>query len=278
MLPANMQLLGPDGLPFGSSAKTPPPASAPKIDLGPSPAPAPAKKKLLLTGFDGNKQRNDDDDDDDDFGDVPRSNEEIPDFDKNHRLQADRPTWDFAAASGREGEVVWGAVAPRSAAEIVEWSNHMRKSKVQRVLGIFTEDEAAARSPDGTAFGYMKSLVEAGFDPELVALVDPTIPDSREVILKAMREAYDAKKLLCVHCVDGEKFTGLVLADWLLTDYIQNENADEAVKIIQERKRVYGVGRLVPEHTLQNWVNNGHWIENDTVVENEIPVSPVLLG
>jgi hypothetical protein len=191
--------------------------------------------------------------------DVPLGDEEIPDFDPNFDyLAAKRPKYDLGKASGRPDEVVWGAVAPESAEHIGEWCEHMRNADVDQLVGLFTESEVAARSPDGTVMGYMKALVDAGFDPNFVSLIDPTNPDARNTFLSMCRDAYSGKRTLCLHCADGMKFTGLAMADWLLTDYIQSENYLEACESLRAQKRKSGVERLVSEDDLENWVQNGH--------------------
>jgi hypothetical protein len=194
------------------------------------------------------------------------SRSELPsdllDFDPTYDpLAADRPSYDLAAASGRYEERVWGAIAPKGAAEISEWSAHLQSEGITRVLGLFTEQQAAARSPDGTATGYMAALVEAGFDPNCVALLDPRTDGAREVIYGHIRAAADNRENLCVHCADGNRFTAVPMADWLLTDYIGGENYLEACSALEARKRLAGVGRTVDAAMLEAWMTEGRLTE-----------------
>ena len=124
-------------------------------------------------------------------------------------LAAPRPKYDFAGASGRSNECVWGATAPEGPYAIQEWVNDMRGAGVQRVLGLFSEEDAAVRGPDGTAQGYMGALVQAGLDPNGVSLLDPRSPGSRELVLSFCRDAHAQRQVLCIHCADGETLTSV---------------------------------------------------------------------
>jgi hypothetical protein len=179
-----------------------------------------------------------------------------PDFDP---LAAPRPAHDLAAASGRRDEAVWGAVAPETADAVAEWAALLRSKGIQRVMGLFSVEEAAARGRDGTPQGYMRALVEeGGFAPQGVSLLDPRQPGARDVMFAAMRDAATAREPLCVHCVDGTSLTGVAMADWLLTDYIGGDNFLEACDALAARKRLAGVERRVPAETLEAWIQQGH--------------------
>jgi len=191
------------------------------------------------------------------------SREELPpdlaDFDPTFDpLAAPRPKYDLAAASGRDNERVWGARAPESAAELDKWSAHLQAAGITRVLGLFSEAEAAARSPDGTAAGYMGALVEAGFDPSHVGLLDPRVPGSRDIVYGLMRDATAGDENICIHCADGNRLTAVPMADWLLTDYIGGNNYLEASDFLRARKRLAGVGRVVEPARLEKWITEGH--------------------
>merc|ERR1719393_246463 len=97
-----------------------------------------------------------------------------------------------------------------------------------RVLGLFSSEEAAARSSTGTVEGYFQSLIDNGFDKSGVGLLDPRAPGARDAAWSVLRAAADAKECVCVHCVDGEAKTAILLADWLLSDYIGGDNYEEA--------------------------------------------------
>lgn len=73
----------------------------------------------------------------------------------------------------------------------------------------------------------MEALVGAGFDPNGVALLDPRTEGSRDIVLNMCRDAYANRQKLCIHCADGNALTAVVMADWLLTDYIGGDNMEE---------------------------------------------------
>jgi len=235
-----MQLLGADGKPIGGSSPAPAPAGGGLLGATGQPA-APAAEA-------------------DTGGIAAVGNEEIPDYDPNapDPLAAPRPKYDFAAATGRPDEMVWGAVAPESAAELPEWTAHMRDKGAVRMLGLFSAEEAAARSPDGTPAGYMTALVDAGFPAEGVGLLDPRAPGSRDFVLSMMQDAKAKRAKLVLHCADGNALTAPALADWALTDYIGGSNYLEAVDLLRSRLRLSGVGREVSESTLESWITEGH--------------------
>lgn len=234
---AVMQLLGADGRPIGSSA----------------PAPAPAGGGLL--GVNSNTDAGEAD-----SGIAAVGSEEIPDFDPNapDPLAAPRPKYDLAGATGRPDEYVWGAIAPADAAELPDWAAHMKAKGAARMLGLFSAEQAGARSPDGTPAGYMNALVEAGFPANGVGLLDPRAPGSRDFVLSMMQDAKAAREKLVLHCADGTALTGPALADWVLTDYIGGYNYLEAVDLLRSRERLAGVGREVSDKTLESWITEGH--------------------
>lgn len=181
-----------------------------------------------------------------------------PNFDPT---AAPRPKYDLMRATGRTNDVVWGAVAPLSKENIAEWCEHMKENQVERVVGLFTPEEAGLLSPDGTAEGYMKALVDAGFDESNVALVDPYDPDSRSTTLKLQKEASAANQKLVIHAhddEDGANVVGVVLADWVLTDMIRSQNYLEAVDCLRNRKRKGGVNHNVPDWKLEDYIVKGH--------------------
>ena len=106
-------------------------------------------------------------------------------------------------------------------------------------------------------FGY--PLPSTGpFDANCVGLVDPRSPGAREAVLRVMREAQSTRgERLCVHCADGHSLTSIVLADWLLTDYIGGENYEEAAAALAARKRLAGVERVADVAALEQWIVEG---------------------
>jgi len=186
--------------------------------------------------------------------------DDLSDFDPTvDPLAVKRPEYDLAAASGRPDEAVWGAVATESAAELVEWAAHMKAAGVTRMLGLFTADDAAARSGAATAEAYFADLVAAGpFDAASVGLLDPRAEGSREAVLSVLKATQAAREKICVHCADGHALTSVVLADWLLTDYIGGDNFEEACDALAARKRLSGVERRADPQQLEMWVTEGH--------------------
>ena len=249
-----MQLLGPDGRPIGGGRSSPGSSATPGRSglLGVGGAGSGAKSaspKVVVVGGGGAKPAAAA------FGSMP---EDLADFDPSFDpLAAARPKYDLAGASGRGDEAVWGAVAPSSADAIAEWTSHMLGKGIKRVLGLFTEEDAAARSPDGSAAGYMGALVAAGFEPSGVSLLDPRLPGSRDIVLAMCRDAYAEKVRLCVHCADGTTLTSVAMADWLLSDYVGGNNAEEACDLLATRKRLAGVERRTAPEQLECWVTNG---------------------
>ena len=76
--------------------------------------------------------------------------------------------------------------------------------------------------------------------------------------MSVMRDAQATRgERLCVHCADGHKLTAIVLADWLLTDYIGGENYEEASAALAARKRLAGVERVADVAALEQWIVEG---------------------
>ena len=209
--PSPMMLLGSDGLPMkkggGGAPATPPVAAPPQNaddgiaggppiqDVGPS-------EKVLGT-----------------FS-MP---DDLANFDPTYDpLAAERPKYDLAAASGRPDEVVYGAKAAESAAELGEWAAHMKdKMGATRMLGLFTAEAAGARSAAGTPEGYFNELLAAGpFEADRVGLIDMRSVGAREAVLQVMRDTQKARERVCIHCADGHANTAIVLADWLCAPFL----------------------------------------------------------
>jgi len=186
--------------------------------------------------------------------------DDLADFDPNFDpLAVERPAHDLAAASGRGDEVVWGAKAAESAADLDAWSAHMKAAGITRMLGLFTAEDAAARSAAGTAEGYYSELIASGpFDAAHVGLLDPRAEGAREAVLTVLRDAQASREKICVHCADGNALTSIVLADWLLTDYITGENYEEACHALAMRKRLAGVERRAEAEVLEKWIVEGN--------------------
>ena len=185
--------------------------------------------------------------------------DDLADFDPSFDpLAVKRPEFDLAAASGRPEEVVWGAVAAESADALGEWVGHMQNAGIGRLLGLFSAEEAAARSTGGTAEAYFNELAAAGFDAAKIGLLDPRAPGARDAVLNLLRDAQSSRERLLVHCADGHRLTGVVLADWLLTDYIGGDNYEEACHLLQNRKRLAGVERVADPAIVERWVVEGH--------------------
>lgn len=192
-------------------------------------------------------------------GDNFEMPEDLADFDPTFDpLAAPRPKYDLAACSGRPNEVVWGAMAADSPVNLTVWAAHMREQGVVRMLGLFSAEDAAARAEAGSAEGYYNSLVASGFEASKVGLLDPRAEGARDAAWGVLKEAQAANERVCVHCVDGEALTGVLLADWILTDYIGGDNYEEACHALVMRKRLSGVGRQVEPESLEGWVTTGH--------------------
>ena len=175
-------------------------------------------------------------------------------------LAVERPAYDLAAASGRPDEAVYGACGPASAAELPEWVAYMKNQMgATRMLGLFTAEDAAARSQSNSPEGYYSEIIAAGgFDSNKVGLIDPRSPGAREAVMQVMRDTAQSRERLCVHCANGHSLTGVVLADWLLTDWIGGDNYEEACDTLRSRLRLAGVERVVYPDTLEYWMQQGH--------------------
>ena len=53
------------------------------------------------------------------------------------------------------------------------------------------------------------------------------VPGARDAVWGVLKAAQESKENVCVHCVHGNALTAVVLADWLLTDYIGGDNYEE---------------------------------------------------
>jgi len=80
---------------------------------------------------------------------------------------------------------------------------------------------------------------------------------ARDLVLASIRAAKAAKERVCVHCADGEAMTSIVMADWLLQDYIGGDNYQEASDALAARKRLGGVGRVADVEALEKFVETG---------------------
>ena len=57
--------------------------------------------------------------------------------------------------------------------------------------------------------------------------------------------------------MDGTTLTSVAMADWLLSDYVGGNNAEEACDLRATRKRLAGVERRTAPEQLECWVTNG---------------------
>ena len=95
------------------------------------------------------------------------------------------------------------------------------------------------------------------------------------------RRVHAEKVRLCVLCLDGTTLTSVAMADWLLSDYVGGNNAEEACDqhaismqsacnqhaismpseeacdLLATRKRLAGVERRTAPEQLECWVTNG---------------------
>ena len=162
------------------------------------------------------------------------------------------PPFDFAPASSRPDEVVHGAAAAPSAAELGDWLAHMQGAGIRRAVAFLSADEAAARSPDGTAGGYAAALSAAGVGSPLV--LDAASPAAAAALTDACTAARSAREKLVVHCADGRSSTNLALATWLLRDYIGSENVAEACDLLSASRRKTKVERRLDPAALAAFV------------------------
>ena len=105
--------------------------------------------------------------------------------------------------------------------------------------------------------GYFADLQGAGFEAANIGLLDPRADGARDATLTMLKAAVEAREKLVVCCADGHKLTSVVLADWLLTDYIGGENYDEACHALAMRKRLAGVQRNAAPEDLERWMTTG---------------------
>ena len=184
---------------------------------------------------------------------------DLADFDPTFDpLAAKRPKYDLTACSGRPNEVVYGAVAPASPEAVAEWARHLQDAGIERLLGLFPAEALARVSPDGKPQGYVAALAAAGFDASRVGLMDPHTPGARDAALELVRQAVETEERICVHCHDGNEYTAVLLADWVLTDYIGGANCLEACSALAARKRLSGVGRIADADVLERFRDQGH--------------------
>ena len=143
-------------------------------------------------------------------------------------LKAKRPQYGLAPASGRPTEVVFGVDVP-AAAELPAWSEHLRSSGIERLLYVYDE---------GSADEHVAGLCgEGGFAADAVLAVDVRADGAAERTADAMQAASSARAKIGVHGPSDS----LVLAQWVLTDYIGSDNCLEACDLLNSRKRFSGV-------------------------------------
>lgn len=100
----------------------------------------------------------------------------------------------------------------------------------------------------------MEALAAQGFQ---VSVVSMSSADARAHAFEAMHAAVAARETIVVACADGHALTSIVLADFLLTDYIGGDNCLEACDLLAARKRKSGVERRPDPETLQAWMEKG---------------------
>jgi len=99
-------------------------------------------------------------------------------------------------------------------------------------------------------------------------------------VLAALREAKAARERVCVHCADGTSKTGVVMADWLLSDYIGGDNIVEATDALRARKRLGGVERAVDPEVVASYIVTGRTgvVANDGSADDDEPPPSVSPG
>ncbi len=153
----------------------------------------------------------------------------------------ERPKYGLSAASGRPTELVWGADAPELV-EMSEWGEHMLAAGFTRVLYV---------SDDGMADLHVAALCSSGgFTADAVTSVDMRAENAAEQTMDAMRAAASAGAKIVVH---GGAST-MVLAQWVLRDYIGSENCAEACELLRSRKRFTGVEWAADADALQRFL------------------------
>ena len=188
-------------------------------------------------------------------------------------------------------------MAPESSEKMADWSTYIRDQGITRILGLFSAEDASARqrrnaarcssSPAvcvcasssrsqasyallciraselhrpplaSRAAGFFADLQNAGSEAANIGLLDPRVDGARDAAMTMLTGAVAAKERLVVCCADGNKLTAVILADWLLTDYIGGENYEEACHALAMRKRLAGVERLADPEELERWMTTG---------------------
>ena len=171
---------------------------------------------------------------------VVMADEQLPQISKDDPdpLQKPRPKYGLAPVSGRPSEKVFGADMP-TAEGLVEWADHMRKVGISRVLLLSADDPA----PDVLSG-------PGGFAVEDVAVIDPRAAGAAQQTAAAVQGAVSAGVRIGV-C--GES-SALVLAQWLLSDYIGGDNCMEACDLLRHRKRHSGVDWTLDPADLQRFL------------------------
>ena len=151
--------------------------------------------------------------------------------DEDDPFQKPRPKFGLAAATGRTTEAVYGADFPQPN-ELMEWSEHLRAQGIERLLFVHDGELNEELSSYVAALSAM-----AGFAADAVTAVDVLADGAAQRTAEAMQAAVAARSKIAVH---GDPFT-VVLAQWVLTDYIGSENCEEACDILRSRSRSGGV-------------------------------------
>ena len=129
--------------------------------------------------------------------------------------------------------------------------DHRRATHVYALLNVIAPPLASR------AAGFFADLQNAGFEAANIGLLDPRVDGARDAAMTMLTGAVAAKERLVVCCADGNKLTAVILADWLLTDYIGGENYEEACHALAMRKRLAGVARLADPEELERWMTTG---------------------
>lgn len=159
----------------------------------------------------------------------------------------DGPRFDLGIASQRPTEVVYGAAASASAEGLDEWCAHMCAEGMQRALALLPPADVTGRAADADA--YVAALSLAGFID--VTVVDPTASGACAAAIGALRAAQTAKEKIVVHCAGGHEHTDVVMAAWLLEDYLGGQaDVSEACDLLTAGKRKTRVTRRPDPTTL----------------------------
>jgi hypothetical protein len=151
--------------------------------------------------------------------------------DEDDPFQVERPKFGLAPATGRSTEMVYGADFPEPN-DLMEWSEILRAQGVERLLFVHDGELSEELSSYVAALSAM-----AGFAADAVTAVDVLADGAAQRTAEAMQAAATARAKIAVH---GGPFT-LVLAQWVLTDYIGSENCEEACDVLRSRSRSGGV-------------------------------------